>query len=115
MNRRDFLKNTLAVAFLAPFSCLAAKASRVKNPINDVGVTRVYGLDDPKVLEKSGFAFARELDIRLPEGKAVAMGQTLYWAPQELPELKGLRILRPLFPLRAQDLPYSSGRCTSRH
>ena len=29
MNRRDFLKNTLSVAFLAPVSSLAAKASEV--------------------------------------------------------------------------------------
>ena len=29
---------------------LAAKASKYKNPINDVGVTQVYGLDDPNVL-----------------------------------------------------------------
>ena len=28
----------------------AAKASRYKNPINDVGVTQVYGLDDPNSL-----------------------------------------------------------------
>ena len=28
----------------------AARASKYKNPINDVGVTQVYGLDDPKVL-----------------------------------------------------------------
>lgn len=27
----------------------AAKASRYKNPINDVGVTQVYGLDDPRI------------------------------------------------------------------
>ena len=38
----------------------AAKASRVKNPINDVGVTRVYGLDDPRKLERSGLRFLRE-------------------------------------------------------
>ena len=29
------------------YSTFAAKASRYKNPINDVGVTEVYGLDDP--------------------------------------------------------------------
>ena len=29
---------------------LAAKASRYKNPINDVGVTKVYGMDDPKMV-----------------------------------------------------------------
>jgi O-methyltransferase involved in polyketide biosynthesis len=28
----------------------AAKASKYKNPINDVGVTQVYGLDDPAIL-----------------------------------------------------------------
>lgn len=35
----------------------AAKASKVKNPINDVGVTQVYGLDDPKMLERAGLRF----------------------------------------------------------
>lgn len=32
---------------------MAAKASKYKNPINDVGVTRVYGLDDPGSLNIS--------------------------------------------------------------
>lgn len=41
----------------------AAKASRYKNPINEVGVTQVYGLDDPRLLEASGFAFSQELDM----------------------------------------------------
>ena len=41
----------------------AAKASKVKNPINDVGVTQVYGMDDPKVLEQSGFSFVKEHDM----------------------------------------------------
>jgi O-methyltransferase involved in polyketide biosynthesis len=35
----------------------AAKASKVRNPINDVGVTEVFGLDDPKCVESSGLAF----------------------------------------------------------
>ena len=39
--------------------------------------------------------FARELNITLPEGKPVLFGQSLYWAPPEMPELKGLRVLRP--------------------
>ena len=39
--------------------------------------------------------FAKALDIRLPAGKAVTFGANLYWAPQELPELSGLRVLRP--------------------
>ena len=41
----------------------AAKASRVKNPINDVGVTQVYGLDDPRILEGNGFTFAHEHEM----------------------------------------------------
>ena len=41
----------------------AAKASKVKNPINDVGVTRVYGMDDPKIHEESGFSFVKEHEM----------------------------------------------------
>ena len=32
------------------YTAFAAKASKYKNPINDVGVTEVYGLDDPNAL-----------------------------------------------------------------
>lgn len=41
----------------------AAKASKVKNPINDVGVTQVYGLDDPKTLDSSGLRYVGELEM----------------------------------------------------
>lgn len=41
----------------------AAKASKYKNPINEVGVTEVYGLDDPKVLNTCGLTFLREMDM----------------------------------------------------
>lgn len=41
------------------YTTFAARASRYKNPINDVGVTRVYGLDDPKTLE----GFVREHEM----------------------------------------------------
>lgn len=42
---------------------LAAKASKVRNPINDVGVTQVYGLDDPMLLEGDDIAFVREHEM----------------------------------------------------
>lgn len=42
---------------------LAAKASKVKNPINDVGVTEVYGLDDPKVLEQNSLKYVCEHEM----------------------------------------------------
>ena len=44
---------------------------------------------------KAWESFAKELDITLPEGKAVFFGQSLYWAPMELPELNRLKVLRP--------------------
>ena len=41
------------------YTTFAARASRYKNPINDVGVTEVYGMDDPNALE----GFVREHDM----------------------------------------------------
>lgn len=41
-----------------------ARATKYKNPINDVGVTDTYGIDDPKVLEDgTGCSFVREHDM----------------------------------------------------
>ncbi len=46
------------------YTVFAAKASKYKNPINEVGVTTVHGIDDPLVLEdKTGFSFTEELDL----------------------------------------------------
>ena len=39
--------------------------------------------------------FAKDLGITLPAGKALSFGQSLYWAPADLPDLKGIRVLRP--------------------
>ena len=46
-------------------------------------------------LPKAWAAFAEELGISLPAGKAVVFGSGLYWAPAELPELHRLKVLRP--------------------
>ena len=40
-------------------------------------------------------AFAKEQGIRLPQGKALTFGQSLYWTPLSMPELKGLKVERP--------------------
>lgn len=66
------------------YSSFAAKASRYKNPINDVGVTQVYGLDEPRVLETSGLRFVGEHTMTPEEG---------------IDELKGLekKIFRTLY------------------
>ncbi len=46
------------------YSTFAAKASKYKNPVNDVGVTQVYGMDDPYILTgQSGFSFVQERDM----------------------------------------------------
>ena len=39
--------------------------------------------------------FAKELGIQLPAGKTVTFGQSLYWAPEDLPDLRGIKVLRP--------------------
>ena len=46
-------------------------------------------------LPKEWIAFAKELGIRLPAGKAISFGQSLYWAPAALPDLNRLKVLRP--------------------
>lgn len=46
------------------YTVLAARASRYKNPIRDVGVTQVWGLDDPRdASEGTGLVFLREWDM----------------------------------------------------
>ena len=40
-------------------------------------------------------AFAKELGIRLPEGKALSFGQKLYWAPAEMPDIRKIKVMRP--------------------
>ena len=46
-------------------------------------------------LPKQWLAFAKELGIRLPEGKALSFGNNLFWAPEALPSLQKLKVLRP--------------------
>lgn len=46
------------------YTNFAAKATRYKNPINEVGVTVVYGMDDPQDLaEKTGLTCLQELNM----------------------------------------------------
>ena len=46
-------------------------------------------------LPKLWLEFAKDMQIDLPEGKAVTFGQNLYWTPVEMPSLQGLTVLRP--------------------
>ena len=43
------------------YTVFAARATKYKNPINEVGVTQVYGMDDPRDLERgTDLTFVRE-------------------------------------------------------
>ena len=46
-------------------------------------------------LPKAWEMFAKELGITLPAGKMVQFGQSIYWAPEEMPALRGVKVLRP--------------------
>ena len=46
-------------------------------------------------LPKLWDAFASQLGIELPRGKAITFGASLYWAPVEMPSLRGLKVMRP--------------------
>ena len=46
-------------------------------------------------LPKEWNAFAKDLGISLPNGKAIVFGQSLFWARSEMPAIKGVKVLRP--------------------
>ena len=46
------------------YTAFAAKASRYKNPVNEVGVTTLYGIDDPEVLAlETDLSYRKEHDL----------------------------------------------------
>ena len=49
--------------FMDAYTSFAAKASKYKNPVNEVGVSEVFGIDDPKVLENEKIKFFKEWEI----------------------------------------------------
>ncbi len=63
---RYFVKVRLIMDCYTKF---AAKASKYKNPINEVGVTNVYGYDAPEIMaRKTGLRFVKEHELT-PEEK----------------------------------------------
>ena len=46
-------------------------------------------------LPREWLAFAKELGITLPAGKAISFGQNLFWAPEQMPDLQRLKVMRP--------------------
>ncbi len=54
----------------------------------------VPGLKAEK-LPASWQTFAKDLGISLPPGKALSFGQSLFWTPEEMPDISRLKVLRP--------------------
>ena len=79
--------------------CKLAQADEFINGFPDGYDTQVgsdkKSLSGGEKLPKPWLDFARELGITLPRGKAVLFGQTLYWAPEEMPQITRLKVLRP--------------------
>ena len=48
------------VLLVDSYTSLAAKMSKYRNPINDVGVAEVYGIDDPRTFQSKELTFAKE-------------------------------------------------------
>ena len=48
------------------YTVLAAKLSKYKNPINDVGVTEVYGIDHPELFQHGEFVYVKE-HVMIPQ------------------------------------------------
>ena len=48
------------VLLVDAYTSFAAKMSKLRNPINDVGVTEVYGIDNPHAYQTEKLAFAKE-------------------------------------------------------
>ena len=46
-------------------------------------------------LPKEWTSFAKEMGIKLPAGKPVMFGQSLFWAPEGMPDISRLKVLRP--------------------
>ncbi len=61
----------------------------------EAGEAMEYSPVSGEKLPKEWVEFARTMDIRLPEGKAVLFGQNLFWAPEVLPDIRKLKVLRP--------------------
>jgi len=59
------------------------------------GITGDVAPQKGEPLPKLWTEFAKESGIRLPEGKAILFGQSLYWAPEALPDIRGIKVLRP--------------------
>lgn len=55
----------------------------------------VYNQEPAGKLPPQWQDFANKMGISLPEGKALLFGTSLYWVPAQLPQLRGIKVVRP--------------------
>lgn len=65
----DALSNKYEKLFILAdvYTVFAAKATKYKNPINNVGVTEVYGIDSPEEIETGEICFKSEHSMTPPQ------------------------------------------------
>lgn len=61
----------------------------------NTGEPETVNLQQGEKIPKPWTDFAKVLGINLPEGKIRSFGQSLYWIPEDMPELHGVKVLRP--------------------
>ena len=49
----------------------------------------------PEKLPREWTDFANKLEITLPDGYPVLFGQNLYWASGQMPDIRGIKVMRP--------------------
>lgn len=52
-------------------------------------------MEQPQKLPRQWQDFAKTMQITLPVGKAVLFGTSLYWTPEDMPSLRGIKVMRP--------------------
>ncbi|MBQ7871966.1 MAG: RsmB/NOP family class I SAM-dependent RNA methyltransferase [Oscillospiraceae bacterium] len=58
------------------------------------GIPAPSRLQPEEALPREAADFLEAHGVTLPEGRALCFGETVYWAPPELPALRGLKVLR---------------------
>ena len=57
----------------------------------ETDIPTAKGEQMPKIFTE----FSKELNLSIPQGKAILFGQSLYLAPEEMPDIRGIKVLRP--------------------
>ena len=61
----------------------------------ETGEEEEESIEKAEALPKQWQEFAKAMEITLPQGKPVQFGQSLYWAPAQMPKIAGIKVLRP--------------------